>query len=476
MHVALDSMATALGIRPNSLRIKLGIVTRLQGQVRAAKTFLDMVALEPEFREKMHSSCGPKFEPEELHEYKARRGEFFSDYLGQFNTIEQFKSFGKIAAGPSLSFFYNDEWSTASSKLYSLIKEMLESANDLTALIEVHQVVEYFHKYFKIYDQGFAQDLKYKMIRYFIEALRSTKSLKDRLKIIKTMPISYYDLFGFDHHRQEKSSAQWKFVWEEIESLEDAFLVEQTKTGDFISSDGLKVRMTTLLDKRMGRMRGFRQRLAFANSLAKRDNNGPDYLHSRSLELVAEKASTLMQVREIIKIWRSRPKNSSGSGPHISWPELPQIMLDKWDDLKLYIAEESVDANTLAELLESSPFGTKTRQVALDKLNNHFKLMMDTAQTEEELDQVEKDAKSLSGCISTSKYERRDAIRAKENQRRAEAVLSKTTRGEHPDPKKALIGLYHHYKESEPEQANRILRMLVSYFPAEAVEEVPVAQ
>ncbi len=474
MHVALDSMATALGIRPNSLRIKLGITTRLQGQVRATKTFLDMVALEPEFREAERSSCGPKFEPEELHEYKARRGEFFSGYLDQFGTIEEFKSFGKATAGPSLSF-YKEEWSAVSAKLYKLIRNELELASELMALAKIHELVEFFHKAFQFFDSDLVYYLKYKMRNAFVEALRGAKGVKERLKIIKAMPMSYYDLFGSDHDRREKSSVQWKFVWEEVESFDDAFLLEELT--DYIDKEALKMRMIQLLERQMSQMRGFRQRLAFANSLAKRDRNGPDYLCSRSLELVAEKATTLNQVTEIIGVWRSRSKNSdSESGHRHSWPELPEIMLDKWDSFNLYVAEESVDNSALAELLESSPYGTKTRQAALDKLNKHFTQKMDLAQTEAELDQIEKEAKLLSRSISTWTYDLKNALRAKESHRRAEAVLDLVTKGKHPDPRKALIGLFQHYKEAEQEQANRILRMLVSYFPAEAVEEVIVTQ
>lgn len=469
MHVDLGTMAQALGIRENQLRITLGIPTPLQRLVRMASTFLEIVDLDGKFAEDRNASCGPKFEEEEKEEYLARRKTLFPDYLAGFNTIEEFLTFGHTKDGRHSIPLMREEQQLASAKLKPLLYAELESAGeDLKALLELRETMYFFLGKRWLSNENLSHDVHHALQRAFLMKLRSTTDTLARLAILEEMPVRRYDLFG-DH----RGDGPWRFVWEEVKTLEEGFALEKSPNkGDYIDKGAVKIRLLELLEEKMKTLNTFEGRLTFALRLEKRDFKGPDTLYSRALESAAEKAEDIGNIGRIVQLWEERGERNTTYRDR--WPGLPIPILEKLDDFWLEEAERSENLERLANLM-NSPWGTKTHEVAEKKLRAHFDEKIGAAQTKAEVEEVQEEAKRLSVSLRIRTYDRIKELEDAAEEREAEESLVRVRSGEDPDPKSTLIALYRHYSEKkEMEKTKQIAFFLAPHFPAETVEEISI--
>ncbi len=477
MQVDFIAMGKELGVRADIIRLRLNIPTRLQRLIRNTRTFQEISALSGDFAEdSSRNSCGPKFESEEKAEYEARRKEFFPAYLDHFQTIDDFKGFGRMDSrsqhSPSFEL-ESEELEAATKKLESLMLEKAEAAQDnLDALLEIRTIKLSFASKGLRTLQWF--DLNQKILQAFIAELKNASDVNERIKIIAKMPESRYNLF---ERYVPQNNYPWAFVWEEVSTLDEAMLLEglPEDQGSFILNEPLQNRMLLLLEEVVRKMPGFAERLAYAENFARRERYNADKLYSRALELSAEEIKEKGQLTAIIDIWQGRRAKNGSSSFHGNWDELPQIILDKWDAFYLTEAETTEDMKQLVDLARSSSGASKTYRTAQDRIESHFDRILSQAQSVEEVERIEAEAKALYQGLHIHSYTRRQELERQKQSQEIQKLWDLIEQGKAgEEERRILIGLYHEFKKKDPEKTRIILKRLAKYFPAEVMDEVEV--
>lgn len=481
MFVDFASMARELGTRPDALRIAFGIPTRLQRLIRAATTFEEVAALAGEFRQDdYHRSCGPKFEEVEKEEYLARRAELFPAYLARFTTIESFQSFGINAVGDA--FTYECEEAEGSKKLCELfgvkIDEGTEARNgdELERLVEIHAEASKFvrgerSERPRVSAREILGFLTMRIRGVLEMELEAAKVERDTARAVaafeKLKGISAYDL---RRDREKENRYPWHWLWTETTSLENILFIEKEIPG-FVDRSAVEGRIAEAIGAAIEKTADFSEALAFAKRFAGRDDDQPSEVYSFALVSVAEKAKTVPQLRQLIQVWRGRHLRGKTSFPQ---PELPRVFLNKWDAFFLVKARAEPNLRKLAKLAERSPWGSEARRTAERRLEAHFEALMAAAPSEEEIDRIEGEAKALSRGINLLSYSFKRDLESRRHAEKVQALWEKLERGEEVEnEKQVLVGLYHEFKEEDPERAHKVLLRLAQHFPAEVVDEVP---
>ncbi len=476
MQVDLGNLAQALNEREGKVRIILGIPTALQKLIRGAQSFPAIAALANHFpsEDRDLRSCGPKFEKEEQAEYETRRAELFESYLAEFNTLEEMKSFRVITADPlELIGITSTERELASAKVAKLLQDELTAAGEnLQSILIIREKAEHFGKKRGLRDRRLDEAINHSLQQAFIKALKEAPEITSRITIIKAMPMSSYELFGSSRdYRGEKISPRWRFILEDVRSLEEGFLLEKDSEDNYLDREAVKARLAELLDARMAELDTFTERQVEADKLSDRDNNGSDFLYGRALELAAEKATGRGDVGLLIGLWENRKKRTPPGCRELNFSP---IIASKWDKFVLPQVETTTNIQMLAAYLRKSPSASQSWHTAYRKLGEHFAAKVAIAQSEEELESIREEAESLSQRICVYTYDRSDELRKARKAHEAEARLARIVSGEEQEPKDTLLDLYHYYADKDAEKTRQVVRLLAPYFPAETIVEIGV--
>ncbi len=485
MHVDFGIMGRELGIRPDGIRIALGIPTKLQRLVRSAIVFEDIAALNNEFVEgDRYRNCGPKFEQAEKEEYLARRTELFPAYLARFETIESFKEFGMSPGGFRITS--NEEASEASEKFCGLFKSEIEKAKKLSEgklerLMEIRASISLFVQ--QIEDGREHGGISvYRALQNAMDSIRD--AFRDELRVANdkgvTQMILVFKKLGNGLSRSDLGDRHsvnhelpWSILWRSAATMEEIFLIEKEVPNSFLDEKEIENCLANLSENAIEGEKSFEAAFAKAKLLSGRDGYRASRAYSRALTVAAGKIRFKSQLRQFIAVWETRKEGRSISGDE-KYPTLPDSVLKKWNYFFLKRAESEQNLSKLAQLMDESPWSSKTKQVASKRLQDHFARELAQAQTEKEAERVSKDAKALSIYILVPAYQRKMDIRGEHNAERIRSLWETIERGDTvDDEKKVLIGLFHEFKASDPEKARNVLIRLARHFPAETVDEIP---
>ncbi|MBX4199892.1 hypothetical protein KW790_00305 [Candidatus Parcubacteria bacterium] len=475
MHADFSSMARELGIRPDALRISLGLSTRLQRLVRSAKTFEEITALSGEFTEDSYSnSCGSKFEQIELEEYKERRKELFLAYLDRFQVIEDFQTFGTTAG---FQIINEEEAESASEKISSLFLERREaiindgSPEKLDRLLTLFKETDKFvgdNIPVSVYSsrEELAQDIRHA----FQSEFSCLNTLEERLALFQKMKGQQVSLSS--RHDQSTRFA-WKFMWVETESIEELLQIESEIPSEYLDTDLISQKLSILVSERVRKIENFDEALSFTRNFADRDGYEPCVIYSAALNSLAQRSLTPEQILLLYDIWQTRRSHHNSRSD--VWRELvpSKKLFDAWDKHFLHMAQETSLPKELAWLLNKSPWNSKTCQTALDRLKSYFGSRIVNASTPEEVGKIEEEAEVLSSRIYLNVHTRKDELRRESNRRNLLELWATIESGQfHGNEKSALVSLFHEFRE-DLVLSKRILLKLATYFPAENIDEIP---
>lgn len=239
MQVNIERMAQELGLRPDQVRLWLGIPTSLQREIRSTSTFEGIVALASRFADR-HGLCGPKFEKEELEEYRQRRAELFAVYVEQFATLESFTDLNPLLT--------RGEEVEAAEKFCDLFKGRIDEAGDsFEKLLALKRLIP-DERNFPSYQ---ATDILKEAFRLVArKMLERATSLGEALPVFDSIKEMVPD-FGFS------MEYPWDFVCELIRELEDIFRIEESAARHYVSRGALAKRFSALLEARIAAAPGF---------------------------------------------------------------------------------------------------------------------------------------------------------------------------------------------------------------------------
>lgn len=479
MHVEFGNMARELGIRPDAIRIMLGIPTRLQKLIRSAASWEEIVSLSSEFREdRSFNSCGPTYESEELKEYEARRDAFFAVYLDKFETIENFDKFGQDPTGRHIA--NGEETRLGADKLCRLFRRKIDEASSLPEGA-LDSLVEIFYSRSEFYDRHHdtssisavraREYLLQNLRRAFLSevAAAQTQGVKETILV--------FDKLGKRIGKEDLGARgpdyPWRTIWLNADGLENLLLIEEGVSPTLLDEDAVDRRAASFMPEFMEKIKSFSEALVFAQGFASWDGYHASDAYSEALIGAAKKVENEDDALAVLKAWEDRSRGRTYN-PDNPWPGLPKVILEKWDEIFLEKIEVTDDLTRLAQLLETSPFGSRSYKAAKKRLDNHFETLMAQARTEEDADKVYMDAMTLSRWISVDEG-RKKTIVAERHAEKVRTLWETLERGDELE-KTALIGLFHEFKEKEPEKARKVLVALAKHFPAESVEEIVVTQ
>ncbi|MDB5266199.1 MAG: hypothetical protein JWN89_14 [Parcubacteria group bacterium] len=481
MQVDFDSMGRALGIHADAIRIRLGNSTQLQRLIRSAHTFLDIAALSSQFVEERHSGCGPKLEPEEKAEYVEKRAKLFEQYLAQFDTVEKFEFFGNEQRGNHLRILNTEEVETLSQKLCELLRNQISTiAKSETEVLSklVALRVEIYCRYINDSEHdgasayGVYNELSGAIRTAFFDEFRAASTFAERILVFKRLGDSIRADELQDRGRESSSHSALRALWCEA-SIEEILQIENEVPPRFVNSEEIEVRLASLVKVASGKIVTFDDRLTFAQTFASRDGYQASNVYTQALVSATEIAESARDLDVIRSWWTRRGELHQRSNDR--YPGLPHAWIAKWDGFYLEGVEKA-GLKTLASLYQNSPSSTQTHQAAERRLKEHFNALLEQAQTEEDVDRVEKTAEALVKSLYIGYHTRRQEIRKALRISRAQELWN-IVENQLPiegDEKKVLIGLFHEFKEVEPAKARAILLRLALHFPAELVDEVQI--
>lgn len=437
MRVDFDQMASELGLRPDALRIEVGRPTRLQREMEKTQDFSEIASFASKFSNP-YSSCGIQFEPEEKRVYEQIRYRHFSVMLKKLTAIPW-----PLWRRHSIPWYSFTE-AEVKHVVTEFLKLFMEGANEIRTLNQCRKYLRKLKKFNENLPRNFSTvdawiHINAKEKEIVAEEIRSATTLEDRLALVQK-------------YSQVTKAAYWDFIWEPFDlSIEDIKSITSSTPSDRLNHEYFAGKLKPLVAKKMGELDGFEVKFEFSLSLSTRDNlsHEKDPIFSMALGIAMNAAVNAGQCLMVIEEWRKRGI------------ELPPRFVEKYNSYFIEKISTSEDVDYLRRLGKSSPHHS-LRFRAEDRIRVLLTFQLDTL---DDLEEREAFRKANPEAMSLG-LERDEEMRK---------ALLYSIFDNVDATKQQLIEAFHSFRQlKDHDAARRVLLRLISYFPAEDVDEVPI--
>jgi hypothetical protein len=456
MQVNIEVMARENGLRPNELRIELGIPTAFQRDVRKAETFMELVSLPFPKDEDRFNSCGPKFEEEDREEYLEKRKLFFAIYIETFpDVLTLVKEIGKKDNVYFVQLL-EDEVGEVLSRVKAFLSPQVEAANSLDEFMRLKGLMDEIQKSWGVRGDRCwlnLHDLEYGLERSALyQALKELEKAKGVSKTINLL--GAWRLFLKDPRRDpDRQNPQWQFALDRIETIRQLIALWQTGLDSFsqLGNTAFEAKAKQIVGMEVARA------MQHAGLLSRHEQDGREnkyYSHALVTALLHREVS-----EDELEVWRTtwvdrKLKSDRNEG-------LPKEYFAAWDLIHLSTAKKLTDEKEIRNFLKKASYQTETHGLLRGKLRKIGEKLI--AQTESE-----DDIRKIGEKYDISYFDIISERKRKRDKLKAQKIIAES------NDKDELRGAYQQFKDREPDKARIALLKLVQFYPAEVVDEIPI--
>jgi hypothetical protein len=457
VQVNIEGMAKELGVSANRLRINLGVETRLQKEIRAAKTIEEIIAIYSAIIKHNLNSCTPGCEHEELKEYSEKRAELFNEYLAAVTSLDDLSHLSTLFV---LSDPTWDECKNINKKVLELITPDVNAAENSseceTILKNLLLVRKGWLENSRHRNLGFDQSHSFS---YLFSRARFLLENESKVTISASATVRILVEWKWYWENYNTNGYPFSYLYDRFKTIDDILLLKSVNYSRLFSPDANE-NFKQIVINEIRSCKSFAEALAKVFRIKEWGNSGNcTYLRANLLEnavcVLAEKISS----KKHIVVWERLSKDHVGDENRP-----PTAYFDAVDRFYLSEVKEAKSHSILLKLLEILPYGSKSLDLTVKILEEEVKKEFALARTKTEISETER--------IYESMHRVNVFLLARERERglhmpRVEELYRTA------NDKQTLIGLFHEFR-LDAEIQKEILLRLVHFFPSEQVDEVLV--